>query len=136
MASFSVETIGTDPRDMQSRFQSMGGAAPGVANRALRQTGEKVKADLEDTSPVDSGEYRDSWYMLEVAEDEVWILNEADHARFVMLPNSKMVGSASADLPSAGVLHNVEGVARNHQTGLQSNVSRQIMDLLRRLRPR
>lgn len=130
MVDFSVDTLGTSPTDMQERLNKMGGAASGKANDALKKTAVEVKEDLEDTSPVDTGEYQDSWYIAEVAEDEVWILNGAEHAQFVMLPNSKMVGAANADLPGSGVLHNVEGVARSHKEGVRSNLAQEIQEMM------
>jgi hypothetical protein len=132
MVQFDVETIGQSPEDMQDRLTMLGGAAEGKANEALREVAEDVQDDLEDTSPVDTGEYQDSWYgPVEVAEDEVWILNEADHAKFVMLPNSKMVGSSKADLPSAGILHNVKGVAKRHSDDLNLTFGRKLKELIR-----
>jgi hypothetical protein len=57
-------------------------------------------------------------------------LNEADHAKYVMLPNVVMVGSPSADLPAQGILHNVKGVARRKQRGMKNNFIQNFKDLI------
>lgn len=134
MSNFSVEIIGDKPGDIEHRLAQLGTEGQTQANKALVETAEKVKSDLEDTSPVDTGEYQSSWYSLQVAEDEVWILNEADHAKYVMLPNQVMVNSAKADLPASGVLHNVKGVAKEHQKGLNLNMSEKLQEMIKRFR--
>lgn len=133
MADVSVEYVGDTPDDISNRLSAIGSGAGGSTNDALLETAEDVKDKLEETSPVDTGEYEDSWYIQEVSEGEVWVLNEADHARYVMLPNSVMIGSAKADLPVSGVLHNTKGIARSEANDLNANVSEQIEDLLQSL---
>lgn len=129
MAEFEVDYIGNSPGDMENKLSSLGSVARKRTNAALRQTAEEVKADLENTSPVDSGEYQSSWYIQPVDDDEIWILNEADHAKFVMLPNTKMIGSNKADLPAQGILHNVKGVARKHSDTNRANLVEQLRDM-------
>lgn len=136
MTAFDVEMVGDGPEGVQDRLTSIANAADARANAALRETAQEVKEDLEDTSPVDTGEYQSSWYIYEVAQDEVWILNEADHAKYVMLPNSRMVGSSSADLPGQGVLHNVKGVARKHSDAHRENMLEQLRDMFSNFRSR
>lgn len=131
MANFGVEFVGNSPGDIESRLGQLGTNARERTNDALRETAEDVKADLEDTSPVDTGQYRDSWYIFEAAEDEVWVLNSTDYAKHVMLPNSRMQGSTKADMPSMGILHNVKGVARQHQKGLKLNMSESLQRMLK-----
>ncbi len=128
MGSFDVEMVGE--QQVKDTFNNMASGAGESANDALVETAEEIKSDLEDSSPVDSGEYRDSWYIFEVAEDEVWILNEADHAKYVMLPNSKMVGSSKADLPAQGVLHNAKGVAKSNQKLLINNFADELKNFI------
>lgn len=130
MVDFDVEFVGDKPGEITRRLTDINLEARRRTNQALMETAREIKADLEDTSPVDTGEYRDSWYIFQVDFNEVWILNEADHAKYVILPNSKMVGSSNADLPAQGILHNVKGVAKNHQKGLRSNMAEQIKQLI------
>lgn len=130
MADFSVETIGDSPGDIESRLSQINLEASNRTNQALMETAREVKEDLEDTSPYDTGEYENSWYIYPAKNEEVWILNEADHAPFVMLPNSKMVGSDKADLPTSGVLHNAEGVARGNSSSLSTNIQQAMEDLI------
>lgn len=134
MTDFDVEWVGHDPSDMRERFDEINLKVKRRTNDALMETARKVKSDLENTSPVDTGEYSQSWYIMQVDYDEVWILNEAEHARHVMLPNSKMVGSAQADLPAQGILHNVKGVARKHKQSLNSDVAEQLRKMISALR--
>jgi hypothetical protein len=130
MVDFGVEYIGKTPGEMEQRLAETSTAGRRRVNNALRETAEEVKDDLEDTSPVDTGEYQDSWYIAPIAENEVWILNEAGHAPYVMLPNSKMIGSSKADLPASGVLHNVKGVARKHSDNYRGNVIDQLQEMI------
>lgn len=134
MVDFDVEYVGNEPGDIQKRLAELGTAAQSRANAALVDTAQEVQEDLEKTSPVDTGEYQSSWYMMQVAEDEVWILNEAEHAKYVMLPNSNMVNSGKADLPSSGILHDVKGVARSHQKSLNINAAEQIQRMIQNFR--
>lgn len=130
MSNIEVEMVGDTPGDIQRRLGDVNMAARKRTNEALMKTAREVKDDLEGTSPVDTREYLESWYIFPAKEDEVWILNEADHAKYVMLPNSRMQGSAKADLPASGILHNVLGVARGHQKGLSNNMAEKLKDMI------
>lgn len=134
MASFDVEYVGDTPGDIQNRLSSLGTQGRRRVNNGLRQTAEEVKEDLEESSPVDSGEYQKSWYILPVDNDEVWILNEAEHAQYVMLPNTQMINASGADLPAQGILHNVKGRAKQHNDSLKQNVIQELQDLFQGLR--
>jgi hypothetical protein len=134
MADFNVEVIGDSPGDIEDRLTKVNLEASNRTNQALMETAREVKDDLEDTSPHDTGEYENSWYIYPAKNDEVWILNEADHAQFVMLPNSKMVGSEKADLPTSGVLHNAEGVAKGHSSKLSARIQSVLEDLFGQIR--
>lgn len=134
MTDFDVEFVGDSPNDIQKRLSKLGTQGQTRANRALVETGKEVQDELESTSPVDTGEYQSSWYMMQVAEDEVWILNEADHAKYVMLPNQVMVNSPSADLPASGILHDVKGVAKGHKKTLSLNFADELKRMIKKLR--
>lgn len=125
-----IEYIGDTPGDIERRLSETATLGQRKADEALRETAEDMKSDLEDSSPVDTGEYQDSWYIFPVDEGEVWILNEADHAKYVMLPNSKMVGSSKADLPGSGVLHNVKGRARRHSGSYRQSLIENIEEMM------
>lgn len=129
MTDFSVETIGDTPGDIENRLTKVNLQASNRTNQELMEVARDVKDDLEETSPHDTGEYENSWYIYPAENNVVWILNEADHAPFVMLPNSKMVGSDKADLPTSGVLHNAKGVARGHSDSLSTSISQAIQEL-------
>lgn len=134
MADFDVEFVGDEPGDIEQRLAKLGTQGQTRANRALLQTAEEVKDEIEETAPVDTGEYQNSWYILQVAEDEVWVLNSAEHAKFVMLPNQVMVNSSKADLPASGILHNVEGIAKGHQKKLNMNFAEQLKGMIKNFR--
>lgn len=133
MSDFDVEFVGDKPGDIEKRLSKLGVRGQTRANRALVKTGEEVQEELESTSPVDTGEYQASWYMMQVAEDEVWILNEADHAKYVMLPNQVMVNSTKADLPGSGILHDVKGVAKSKQKSLNLNFADELKKMIKNL---
>lgn len=136
MVEFEVEYIGDEPDEMMDRLSQIDVAVKRRTNEALMETAQEVKADLEESSPVDTGKYQRSWYIFQVDYNEVWILNETEHAKFVMLPNAKMVGSAEADLPAQGVLHNVKGVARKHSKGLSLNMADELAKMIERFKVR
>jgi len=73
---------------------------------------ESFARDLLDefvqTSPVDTGEYRSSWSMERRNKYVVLLKNDADHAPYLVYPNSQMVGARGAN--SRGILHNVRGM--------------------------
>lgn len=129
MANFDVEMIGDSPGDIEKRLTKLGTQGQTRANSALVESADEVQKSLEQTSPVDTGEYQSSWYMFQAAEDEVWILNDAGHAQYVMLPNQRMVNSSKADLPASGILHDVKGVAKEHQKGFYSGMSDELARL-------
>lgn len=134
MVDFEVSYIGDNPQDMRDTLSEINLAARRRTNQALLETAREVKSDLEETAPVDTGEYKKSWYIVQIDYNEVWILNEADHAKYVMMPNSKMIGSTAADLPSMGILHNVKGVARSHQSTLNSRMAEELKDMIESFR--
>jgi hypothetical protein len=129
MVSFDVEHVGQSPQDMSERLGDINTDASNRTKQALMETAREVKKDLEKTSPVDTGEYRDSWYIYPAKSEEVWILNEADHAQYVMLPNPVMIGSSKADLPAQGILHNVKGIAKQHSDDYRGNFIDQLQEM-------
>lgn len=129
MAEFDVEMVGDSPGDIEQRLSETATEGRRRVNNALRKAAEEVKADLENTSPVDTGEYSKSWYIFPVENEEVWILNEADHAQYVMLPNTKFIGLESADLPAQGILHNVKGVARRNSDSYRNSIIEELQQM-------
>lgn len=136
MANFDVEYIGNEPGEIENRLAGLGTQAQTRTNSALLDSAQEVQKSLEKTSPVDTGEYQSSWYIFQAAEDEVWILNEAEHAQYVMLPNQRMVNSDKADLPASGVLHDVKGVAREHQKTLHTGMVDELKRMIKSFRIR
>jgi len=136
MADFSVEQIGDDPEDLANKLSSSGITLKSEVNDALMETAEEIKAEIEETAPVDTGAYEGSWYIEPIAEDEVWVLSsgdEAEHNKYLMLPNQNFVGSSGADLPAQGIYHNVEGIAKRHQKQMNTSVADKIGRFLKSL---
>lgn len=104
--------------EARNNLESLASASPGKANDALKEFAEDTKRELQSTSPVDTGEYKASWELIEVAEDEVWLVNTAPHAKYVAFPNAQMVGVTSADDPARGILHNVRGIVHQREKAL------------------
>lgn len=126
-----VEIIGDDPEEVADRLNRLQYVGRQGVNNGLMSSAVDIKKEIERTSPVDTREYQNSWYIKPVAEDEVWILNRADHAKFLVLPNSNFIGSSGADIPTQGIYHNIKGIAKGEQSGLVSAIQDQIMQLLR-----
>lgn len=123
--SFDVETIGTDPAELSTKMAEGFGVTKGDVNDALMEAAEEIKEKEQETAPVDSGDYRDSWYIEPISEEEVLILsdgNDAPHNKYVMLPNQRFVGNPKADISSQGVLHNYKGVAKREADALSSSI--------------
>lgn len=112
MIDFSIEVSGDDA--IKEGIDEFVEKSKGTANDALREMAEDIKDEIEATAPVDTGEYKESWSIVEVSENHVVIVNEADHAKYLVFPNSKMQGVSSADDPARGILHNVRGIVRNN----------------------
>lgn len=127
--SFDVETIGTDPAELSSKMAEGFGVTKKDVNDTLLEVAEEIKQAEEDTSPVDTGAYRDSWYIEPIAEDEVLILSDGDdapHNKYVMLPNQRFVGNPKADIPSQGILHNYKGVAKRNADLLSKSIGEMV----------
>jgi len=123
--SFEVETIGTDPAELSAKMAEGFGVTKGEVNDALMEAAEEIKEAEQDTAPVDTGDYKNSWYIEPISEDEVLVLSDGDeapHNKYVMLPNQRFVGNPKADIPSQGVLHNYKGVAKREADALSSSI--------------
>lgn len=124
MVDIAVDYTGVNRTDEQ--LQAMSEASKGQAHDAVRELGEEIKAEFENTAPVDSGEYRDSWYLVEGGEEVVYIINNADHAKYVVFPNKAMLGVTTADDPARGILHNVRGRAQSKASEWENSLFEKI----------
>lgn len=125
MASWGAELTGLD--EVQLRLLSLGILTRGMADEDLRELAEEIEDELIDTSPVDTGEYKASWEIREVSPTEIHIVNTASHAKYLVYPNRRMIGSPSADRPAEGIIHNVKGIVlkkkAENRDGLIPNIS-------------
>lgn len=137
MANFDVEMVGDTPGEVSGKLDSMSSGMGDKTDEALLKEAREIKTKIEDTAPVDTGAYQGSWYIAQIDEDEVWILSssdEAEHNKFLMLPNLNFVGSSGADLPAQGIYHNVEGIAKRHRKSFNSNVADEIAAFLNKFK--
>lgn len=112
MIEFDMEVSGEDA--VKEGLDEFAESTRGTANDALVEMGEDIKDEIESTAPVDTGEYQESWKLIEVKENMIVLVNTADHAKYVVFPNTKMKGVASADDPARGILHNVRGIVKDN----------------------
>lgn len=137
MTDFEVESIGNTPDEMAGKIQSLGMGVGESTNKALLKSAEDVKDSIEEEAPVDTGAFENSWYILEVAEDEVWVLSDSDaapHNKHIMLPNSRFQGHPNADNPATGVYFDAKAVALSESDGVDANVNSFLRQLINRLR--
>jgi hypothetical protein len=76
--SFEVETIGTDPAELSSKMAEGFGVTKGDVNDALMEAAEEIKEAEQETAPVDTGDYKNSWEIEPIAEDEVLVISKGD----------------------------------------------------------
>ena len=136
MVDFDVETIGNDPDEIAGKLAALGAGVGESTNEALLQTAEDIKGQIEDEAPVDTGAFENSWYILEVAEDEVWILSDSDtapHNKFIMLPNSRFQGHPNADNPATGVYFDAEAIAKSNRSSVNTEMNGFLWNLIRRI---
>lgn len=109
-------------------FELASKATEGNANDAVVELAEEIKEEFEDTAPVDTGEYRDSWFLVEAEENLVYLVNSADHAKYIVFPNSRFVGHPGADAPGRGIYHNIRGIAHSKKSEWQQTLIGRILD--------
>lgn len=128
MVDFDFEIHGEEGiKDDMTKFVN---ETKGVANEALVEFAKECKDEIESTAPVDTGEYRDSWYIIQAKENLVYLVNNAEHGKYVVFPNSAMVGSPSADLPSQGILHNVRGIIHEKKSEYEASFIQKLRNKL------
>lgn len=114
MAEFGVEMHGSD--DIDSALKHKAETAIGGTNDELRDLAEDILDEIEATAPVDTGEYKSSWRIEEISEGEVWLVNDAEHAPYLVFPNSwfREIGVGN----SVGILHNVKAIVYSYRTDI------------------
>lgn len=120
MVEFDVGISGASNTQEQLKMASE--AASGNANEALVEFCEEVKEEFEDTAPVDTGHYRDSWFLIEADDNLVYIVNSANHAKYLVFPNSRFRGHPGADAPGLGIYHNIRGILHSKQSEWEASL--------------
>lgn len=112
----------SDVSHTQEQFEAAAEASKGNANDALREFAEEVRDEFEETSPVDTGEYKSSWFIIEADDNLVYIVNSANHAKYLVFPNSHFMGNPGADVPSRGIYHNVRGIVHQKKSEWEASL--------------
>lgn len=131
MTDFDVEFVGDGPEGLEEQIESLTSGLGEKTDESLKETAEEIKDEIEATAPVDSGDYRDSWYIKEGDEETVFILSdsdEAEHNKYLLLPNQNFVGSPGADVPSQGIYHNIKAIAEEKQQDMKNSLSNALSD--------
>jgi len=139
MTDFQVEQIGNDPDEMANKLSSLASGVGDSTNEALLESAREIKAEIEEEAPHDTGAFENSWYIEEVAEDEVWILSDSDaapHNQYIMLPNSRFQGHPNADNPATGVYFDAQAIAKANSNAVRGKTGGFLRDLIKRLRGR
>lgn len=119
MADFGLETDGFGNEKLQAINDNVVASVDGGG----RAYAEKLKKEIEETSPVDTGRYKADWHIEEdKSENRIYIVNSVPYAKHLVFPNSQFVGSSAADDPSAGILHNVRGIVHSEKSGFAKSI--------------
>lgn len=103
-----------------------------VKGESIKDFAEDLKEEIEDTAPVDTGEYKDSWELEEV-EDGIILYNTTDYGKYLVFPNSQMRGVPSADDPGRGILHNVRGICFQNRSDFRDKIKNTVQKIFSRL---
>jgi hypothetical protein len=129
MVEMDVQMVDGNIDQLESQVDELSALGKEAVNNGLQKTAAEVKKDIEDTAPVDTGDYEGSWYTKQVSENLVFVLSDSDkapHNVHLLFPNSNFVGSPGADIPSQGIYHNVKGVAKSHNDDLIENITNEV----------
>lgn len=127
MASFDLDTSGFGLQ----KLQEINDNVVASTQSGSKAYAERLKKEIEDTSPVDTGRYKADWHIEEdKSEDMIYIVNTVPYAKHLVFPNSQFVGSPAADAPSQGILHNVRGIVHSRQAGFLDNVLSAVRSVL------
>lgn len=126
MANFGMKVTGAAA--LMESLDEIKDQSTGVANEALVEFAEEVKEEIETTAPVDTGEYRDSWRIEEVRENEVWLVSDAEHGKYIVFPNANFVGHPNADDPGRGIYHNIRGIIKKKRSEFEATVAAKMGD--------
>jgi len=100
-----------------------------VQDDAIGEFADDLKEEIVRTAPVRTGTYARSWEVVEV-DDGYLIVNDTPYGKYLVFPNSRMVGSRKADDPGRGVLHNVRGIAFRERSTFRDKIKNKIRGLL------
>lgn len=129
MVEMDVQMVDGNIDQLEQQVDELSALGKEAVNNSLQQTAASVKKDIEDTAPVDTGDYKGSWYTKQASENLVFILSDGDkapHNVHLLFPNSNFVGSPGADIPSQGIYHNVKGIAKSYNDELLENLTNEI----------
>lgn len=122
---FEVENM----KEVQGKMRLASSLVGKAVDSGKKDTAEAILEEVERTSPVDTGRYKSNWDMVE-KDDTVYIVNDTPYAKYLVFPNQHMVGSSKADVPSAGIQHNVRGIVKKHQKSYKEKVTTKVKGVL------
>lgn len=122
---FEVQNLAT----VRAKMRAATAAITGAAEDGQKDTAEEILDEVIDTSPVRTGRYKSNWDLVE-AGDTVYIYNDTPYGKYLVFPNSHMVGSPKADVPSRGIIHNVRGIIQKHKSTYKNNMTKRIRGVL------
>lgn len=128
---FDSDISGFD--ETQSAIDGMTGNVVAATEAGGMEEAEELLDKIKETAPVETGEYKNDWHIEKRPEDprgDIFIVNTTEHGPYLVYPNSKMVGSEKADVPSQGIMHNVRGIVARHRKGYKDRVAEFIKDAL------
>lgn len=128
---FDADIDGFD--DVQDNISEVDNSAVIATREGGAIFARSLLAEIEATAPRDTGAYAGDWRIEERPNDDrgdIFIVNSTEHGPYLVFPNQKMVGSAKADDPSRGILHNVRGIVHRHRMDYKESVISAIMKRL------
>lgn len=123
---FEVENM----KETQSKMAAVTSRITQAVKGGQEDEAEELFDEIVKTSPVDTGDYQDAWEMEEQG-DTILLINDEDHAQYLVFPNQRQVGSAKADDPARGIQHNVRGIIKKHEGTFRSKIASRIKSVLR-----
>lgn len=127
---FRVEVQGE--AEVLRSLKTADAAVSNAVKEVQKDNAEEIKKRIEDTAPVRTGRYRDDWELKEKGGVH-YLKNTISYAPYLVYPNGRFVGSAAADDPSRGILHNVRGIVHEQREKYKKSMIKDVRKTLEAL---
>jgi hypothetical protein len=115
----------------KSRLRGAASKISGGVFDGQEEVAEDIFDEVKRTSPVRSGTYKSNWDMIEdESKNVIFLHNDTKYAKYLVYPNTRMVGSPRADDPTRGIIHNVRGIVQKHKSGYSDKVSDKVSSIM------